>query len=278
MPNSNTPTGVNSRPTPAQEVARKRAASSSTTTQVAAAQIHWAEEHAKAITGFIVFLLICGAAYMAMGFFAKRQERAATEEFYSVAAKFHKAKEEYDQAKYRDAAPKGEKVPDGKVATGDLQKDYGTIVSDLEKIARDRAGTSAGAEAGILAGDTYLQYKQPDKAVELARLNIDKLSDGQTLKHLSSMLLGNALATKGDCQEAVSVWQKVLDNSKAAYLHGDASLRAGLCYEQLGQTDKALEMYRKASSTESGAASTARGLLRALEVKAKSGGTPETKG
>lgn len=236
----------------------------------------WVEENAKLIVGALALLIFAGIVFAVMQFIGRKQERAAQEAYYSVAVKFEKAKGEFDQAKFEQFAPAGQEKGTAKAATGDLEKDYGTVITDLEKIAREHAGTTAGAQAAILAGDTYIQYKQPEKAVELARMTSEKLNDTHTLKHLSNMLLGNALASKGDCQEAVTVWQKLIDNSKASYLHADASVRAGLCFEQLGQTDKALDMYKKASASESGAAATARGLLRALEVKAKP--ATETKG
>ncbi|HVK62637.1 MAG TPA: tetratricopeptide repeat protein [Bdellovibrionales bacterium] len=230
---------------------------------------HWAEEHAKLIVSVAVGAIVVALGFIGWQYLGKRQERTAQDAYYAVAQKYEKAREEFERAKFNEFAPADQKTPGAKAATGDLQKDYGTIVTDLESVARDHAGTAAGAQAAILASNTYIEYKQPEKAIEISRMTADKLSDSHTLKQLTNMMLGNALAAKGDCQEAVTVWQKIIDNSKATFLHGDASLRAGLCFELLGKNDQALEMYRKASASESGAASTARGLMRALEVKSK---------
>ncbi|MES2854941.1 MAG: hypothetical protein V4692_03705, partial [Bdellovibrionota bacterium] len=150
----------------------------------------WVEENAKLIVGLMVVLIVVGLGYAGMQILGKRQERTAQDEYYAVAQKYEKAKGEFDQAKFEQFAPAGQAKTGGKAASGDLEKDYGTVITDLDKIAREHAGTTAGAQAAILAGDTYLQYKQPDKAVELARLTSDKLSDSHTLNHLSRMLLG----------------------------------------------------------------------------------------
>ena len=162
----------------------------------------------------------------------------------------------------------------GKTATpasGDLEKDYGAVISDLETVARKRAGTTAAAEASILLADTYLNYKKPERAVEFAQLASEKLGSRNTLSALARVLWGTALADQGDCQKAVGIWQDVLDRKELAYLHGDVSLRAGLCFEKLNQNDKASEMYRKAS-LEGGKGSTsqtAKTYLRALEFNTR---------
>ena len=241
----------------------------------------WIESNIKIVLALVVVLIIAAIANVAFHSFRGYQERKAQETYYSVEAKFTKIREGFDRAKYKALMPalaKDDKSTD-KAATGDLAKDYGTVISDLEKVARDQAGTVAGGQAAILAAETYLEYKQPEKAIEVAQVAAKSLGDKNLVGSLSKVLLGSAMATKGDCQGAVGVWQQILDNKAAVFLHSDVSLRSGLCYEQLGQADKAAEMYRKvaADGSDSASASTAKGLLRALELKSKSA-TPAKQG
>jgi TolA-binding protein len=218
-----------------------------------------------------------------MTWFSGRKEVKAQDAYYEVEAKYAKLKEGFDRAKYKAAmpqmAPKDEKSDD-KAATGDLAKDYGSIVGDLEKVARDFAGTSAGAQAAILASDTFMTYQQPDKAAEIAQVATKAMDDRSMLAGLARMQLGAALATKGDCKEAVKVWGEVIANKSAAFLQGDASLRSGICFEALNEPQKAMEMYQKVSAEgpESSSATTAKGLLRALELKTKATAAPAKQG
>lgn len=233
---------------------------------------NWAEENSKIVVALIVIAILGSAGYAGLQWVGRRQERSAQEAYYTVEAKFTKLKEGFDRAKFKAFMPPTQKEDPAAAketpATGDLSKDYGAVVADLEKLAKDHAGTAAGAQAGLLAADTYIGYKQPEKAIEIVQIGASKLKANQTLQQLSVMMWGNALAAKGDCDGALTRWQDVLKNESAQFLHPDASLRSGLCFEKMGRADAAMEMYRKASaSAESAAGSTARGFLRALEVK-----------
>lgn len=232
---------------------------------------NWIEDNAKIFVALIVLAIIGGVAFASLQFVNRRQETQAQDAYYKAEAPFMKKKEEFERAKFKNFMPSEQAAaqPAAVAASGDIAKDYGTDIAELEKVAKDHAGTAAGAQAAILAAETYLSYKQPDKAVEIAQIPANKLSSSHTLAQLSRVVWGNALAAKGDCQAAVGVWQPLLAESKAAHLKGDLSLRSGVCFENIGQTERAMELYRQASTTapESSAATTAKGLLRALELK-----------
>lgn len=237
---------------------------------------HLVEHNAKLIAALVVVALLIGVGFIAFQFISKRQERAAQEAYYAVETRYNQLREGFDKAKFEalmpSTAPKAEHGKnENKPASGQLDQDYGTVISDLEKVARDHTGTSGGAQAALILAETYLSYNQPDKAIEIAQLPAKNLPASHLMANLSKVLWGNALAAKGNCQEAVGVWQEVIDNKKAAFLHPDVSLRSGICYESLSQPEKAAEMYRKVTSeaAESVAGQTAKGLLRAIELKSK---------
>jgi len=238
---------------------------------------HLIEHNAKLIAALVVVGLLAGIGSIAFQFISKRQERAAQEAYYAVETRYNQLREGFDKAKLEAlmpsmAPPAGkEKKNESKPASGQLDQDYGSVIGDLEKVARDHTGTTGGAQAALILAETYLSYNQPDKAVEIAQLPAKSLPAGHLMANLAKVLWGNALAAKGNCQEAVGVWQQVIDNKKAAFLHPDVSLRSGICYESLSQPEKAAEMYRKVTSeaAESIAGQTAKGLLRAIELKSK---------
>lgn len=237
---------------------------------------HFIEKHAASFAAALAVGLLVLVGFVVKSWWHEREERKAQEAYHATEAKFTKIKEGFDRAKMRSLMPalsKDEKNPAAS-ATGDLDKDYGAVLPDLEKFAREHVGTSAGAQAAILAAETYLTYGKADQAVAIAEVASKGAPSNSLLGALVTVQWGSALATKGDCGQAVKVWEQVLANKSAKYLYGDVSLRTGLCYEQMNDGAKALEMYNRTLSEagpESSLATTAKGLSRALEAKAKPG-------
>jgi predicted negative regulator of RcsB-dependent stress response len=231
----------------------------------------WVEDHAKILAAALVLLIIAGIAHVVTHAYWDRQERKAQGEYFAAESKYAKIKEGFDRAKLKGLVPPSKTTPEKAdvAASGDLSKDYGSVLPELEKVARERNGTTAGAQAALLVGETYLEYKQADKAAEFAELPVKGLSKKNVLNPLARVLWGNALATKNDCAGAVKIWQEVLDDKGAGFLHGEVGLRSGLCFESMNQPEKATEMYRKVTvdDAQSASATTAKGLLRALEVR-----------
>jgi predicted negative regulator of RcsB-dependent stress response len=245
--------------------------------------MHFIEEHAKILGALVVILVIGSLGYTVFNFVRSYQEKSAQEAFYTVEATYSKIKQGFDRAKYQKLMPntKENSADTSKVATGQLDQDYGSVIGELEKVAREHKGTAGGAEAALIAGQIYLEYKQPEKAIALHEATAKSLGSDKVLGGLVKIQWGSAMAAKGDCQAAIDVWQQVLGNKNVSYLHADAALRSGLCFESLNQDEKAMEMYRKASAEggeQSPTAHTAKSFLRALEVKAKAQPAPQKQG
>ncbi len=236
---------------------------------------HWVEKHAVTVGGVILVGLLVLTGFTVKNWLNSRGERKAQEAYYAAEHKFSKVKEGFDRAKMRAlmpaAATKDEKTPDVP-ATGDLEKDYGAVLPELEKVAQTHAGTSAGTQAAIVLAETYMSYSKPEKAVAITEQAAKGLKVTSLLGALVRVQWGSALAAKGDCKEAVGVWGQVLGNASSKFLHADVSLRSGVCFEQLNDFQKAKEMYQKAAAEagpESSISSTAKGLERALDLKSK---------
>lgn len=242
------------------------------------------ENNQKAVMMVVVLAVLAGVGYSAWGMIESRRQKSAQEAFYEVEKRYNEKRAKFEQAKYakltaeqdklsgkdKAADKKSKETPKdmGTPATGDLAKDYGPIVSDLEAFAQAKKGTTAGTQAALLAADTYLQYNQAGKANEVLESAVSATKATTLLGALARMAKGNAQAIAGQCDQALGSWEQVLAAKNLSFLHSEASLRAGLCLEKAGQKDRAIEMYRKASgeSEKSEAAQTARSLLRALEL------------
>jgi tetratricopeptide (TPR) repeat protein len=242
------------------------------------------EKNSKVVTTIVALLFLGAIVYVTMDFVNRRADRKASEELYKVEAQYLKIKDTFEKAK-ADAEKPPEKPKDkadaketakvetpAQPASGDLQKDYGTVLPGLEQVADKHANQSAGAQAAVMAADLYLEYKQPEKAVAVLDKVVTKQSSGDLMYGVAHLLRGSALAAKGDCNQAVSDWQKVVDSKKNSFLHPDALLKSGVCYETLKQNDKAMEMYKKVTQdhADSQAAQTAKTYLRAIETTANS--------
>lgn len=230
----------------------------------------WVEKNAATVAALLGAVIVAGIGFGIWSWWHSRVELKAQDAYYAVETKYSKIKEGFDRAKFSAFMPPTGSQTKDQPATGDLNKDYGTIPSELESFAKEYAGTSAGTQAAILVADLYLSYKQPEKAAQVAEIGASSLSKSRILTQLAMMSWGSALADKGDCKAAVGVWQQVIDNAKATPLHSDAFLRSGLCHEVLNDPAKARELYQKviAQAGNSSTATTAKGLLRALDVKA----------
>ena len=165
---------------------------------------------------------------------------------------------------------------ESKVRSGELEADYGDVLTDLNSFLRTYPKSQAAAMAGVMLIDIYQQYQ----AWELAQPALDQLKarGDSLLEGLLQISAGTARAEAGQCDQALGHWQGVLKNKKLEFLHAEASLRSGLCQEQIGQLDEAAASYRAASDKAapgSSVASSASQFLRALELAPPSPATRE---
>ncbi len=234
------------------------------------------ERNLSIFLGIIGILSVAGAGWLGWGWLEARGEKAAQEKLYPLEKEYSAKRDGFERAKLgplvNPDSKSAEKTPIEKaaaiVATGDLAKDYGGLVDNLEAFAKENSGSAAGVQAGLLASQTRLEYGQTEKALEVLKSLREKNPTGKMMGLLVRMAEGNALAASEKCNEALSLWQQILDQKSAKFLHGEAALRAGICLESVGQKSRAIEMYQKASTDgeQSTTAQSAKSLLRRLEV------------
>lgn len=223
-------------------------------------------KHKTIVIAVVAAIAVGGIGYAANGAIKSRTESKAQNAFFPIEKSYTEKREKFDQAKFADLA--GQKAEGAIKATGDLAKDYGTLVEDLEAFAKTHAGTAAGAQAAMLAAETRMSYNQADLAGSTLDSLVKETKATNLMGGLVRMANGNAWAQAGKCDLAVKAWEQVLATKEISFLHGEAALRSGLCLEKSGDKTKAAEMYRKASgeSERSSASQTAKALLRAIEM------------
>lgn len=227
-------------------------------------------KHKTIVMAAVAAIAVGGIAYVANGALKSRAEMTAQNAFFPLEKSYTEKREKFDQAKFAELSGQkaDPKTDSGVKATGDLAKDYGSLIEELEAFAKAHPGTAAGVQAAVLAAETRMSYNQ----AELAGSSLDPvLKDTKAsslMGALARMATGNAWAQAGKCDQAVKAWEEVLATKEISFLHGEAALRAGICLEKGGDKSKAAEMYRKATaeSERSSASQTAKALLRAIEM------------
>lgn len=209
----------------------------------------------KMVFTVALVLLLAGAGYVAWDKVSSKKEIAVQEEFYSIEKKYLKLKESFDKAeadqkdKTKKDSEKSSKVTadkdpkkaeeDSKLPTGDLMKDYGSVVEAWNKLIDSYPSSKAAGMASLELSQLFLKYKSPKEALQiLSKVKAQQNSDqfmGAMVFHAYAKLLSN----QGQCQEAISVWENLEKKKHASFLMEPAKMGRALCLESLGQSEKA---------------------------------------
>jgi hypothetical protein len=159
-----------------------------------------------------------------------------------------------------------------KKATGDLEKDYGTIATDLQSMIDSAPGSKAAQMAALNLSEIYSNYNKNDEAIAALDKVSKHLGSTEAISALIWMQSGNLLANKGDCKGAVEKWQHIADSKKLSFAQDEAKLRMGLCFETMNDLAKAEELYTQVTKKEEAtadfaAAREAQKYLRLLKAK-----------
>lgn len=207
----------------------------------------WTTTHSKIVITAVVAFVVIGLGVSVAGYFSEKKETAAQERYFAVEKQYTEKRRGFDEASRPEAAQtKDKKAPaadPSKKPTGDLQKDYGTIVAGFESLLSDVPGTKAAQMAALNLSKIYMDYKKTDDALAALKKVEKGLDRTEATSALIFMQIGNALADKNDCKSAVDAWQKVADNKSLQFAHDEVKLRMGLCYETLNDLGKAEQLY-----------------------------------
>jgi predicted negative regulator of RcsB-dependent stress response len=123
------------------------------------------------------------------------------------------------------------------------------VLEQLQRLTRDYRATPAAAMAAWHLG--HLHYKQGDYTAALTAYEQARqwLPEGHDLfmPRLITLNIGYAQEARGHCDQAITSYEAVAQ-SAAEWLHGEAFLSIGRCYEKTGAPAKALAAYDQALS------------------------------
>lgn len=235
----------------------------------------WTTAHSKLVVGTIAAFVVIGVGVSIANYFSEKKEISQQEKYFLLEKTYTEkkrgfeeaARAEMTQAAQAQQAKKDKKAAPtfdpSKKASGDIQKDYGPVITGLESFVSDSPNTKAAQMAALNLTDIYLTYKKNDEALATLQKVEKGLDKEGVLSGLVWMQMGNILAEKADCKGAVEKWQVLVNNKNFAFAHDEAKLRMGLCFESMNDLAKAEELYTEVSKTSR----EAQKYLRLLKVK-----------
>lgn len=192
----------------------------------------WASKHQKTLVGILAFCLLSGVVWTVWGLYSSSQEEKAQAALYE-AEKLLKKLEPAQQ------------TPPGSAPTPAKESDIKSAVEALKKVVAENSGTQAAVFAALeLSKINYAKglYADSIPVLEMVR---NRAKD-PAVKGMVLYSLANNYASSGDCNKAIDVWNQVEARDDLHFMLGSAYLEKGLCFETLGQKDKAEQVYKKA--------------------------------
>ena len=221
------------------------------------------ENNWKIIVGIFAAFVVGGAAVAFTNHFATEKEKKAQEAYFNVEKKLN-------ELKAKKTAP-----PEAK-ETKPEAVDFTAVKKDLEKVIADYPNSVASQMAALHLASVLVDEKNFDLA--LTTLQKVENKDKGLVNTLIQQQIGQLLADKDKCTEAIAVWQKILDRKEASFIHSELKLQQALCYSKTNDMKKAEEILTnlasQAPNEEMGAAATAKEAekyLRLLQFKKASG-------
>lgn len=230
----------------------------------------WTTGHSKIAVGAGVALALILAGIFGGRAYSASQEAKLQSELYAIEKTYLAKKESFDTfERLKTNPPKaGEQAPTdrGTQPTGQLEQDYGDVVGKFRAFAEQHPKTAGGAMAALYLAEIQAKYAKGPEALEtLKKVTYEDGLVGALVQNRTASLL----ADQKDCAGALAIWEKLVKNSSAAFLHPEAKLRMGMCAEANGDATKAEALYKEVteSAKESGQARLAEQFLRRLRLK-----------
>jgi predicted negative regulator of RcsB-dependent stress response len=119
---------------------------------------------------------------------------------------------------------------------------FALVVKDAPKLAKKYSGTKSGELASYMAGASYLNLGDYNKAIEYLK---DVDFDDQIMKYQATGLLGDAYIENKNLDEGLKNYVKAAKNAKTDFSKVWWYKKGARIYERKGDWKNALEIYEK---------------------------------
>jgi len=215
----------------------------------------WVQKHMSTLGIILGIFIGIGTLTSAVSWFSSRNERTANDKFYSISKQYQDKRSAFEEAESKkpaldkDGKPTKEAAASNTIkATGHLEQDYGSIPKEFLDFLRENASNQAGRTAALTLAELYIKYHKTDEALDALKLTESSLKPKELLSALIIHQMATLLANKNNCQNALEMWGKIVKNKEVQYLEKDVKIRMGLCYEALGDKEKAKAYFTEVST------------------------------
>ena len=237
--------------------------------------LKWLQKNVIAVFAVLGIGLAGALGASIYGWWQTEKEQKAQEAFFRVEKDYKDTRSNFEKAKatqataLKDKKKKRDKTSTEGLPSGDLEKDYGKVLSRLEVVEKKHAGSSAAHLASLLSARILVEYKEFQRAEKSLLGSAEKKTSSKFLQALVQVMLGTVIEAQGRCEVAVTHWQSVLAMESVGYLHAEALLRQALCFENLSKTSQARDLYQRIQRdhAKSSAGQKAKTYLRLLNIK-----------
>ncbi len=226
-------------------------------------------KHQKIIGAFLAIVLIAGLGYVGFESYQNWNESKATKALYPLNREFTEKNQQLER-KRLEAQKVGADKKDPKAALAtpkaDFQTEYGPVAEKMKKEIMAHAHTQAAKISAVELARVMMDNNQAQMAVDLLQPLVGTTTAKNVVMALLKSQLGAAYSHTGKFQEAISQYDAIVHNKDLAYLHPEAYIKEALCYEKLGQSEKARDLLQKVKLDYPGsqAANTAKLYARVL--------------
>ena len=213
--------------------------------------LEWVGKNSKLVVGVLVAAVLVGGGVAIVRYRQAHVQIELQEKYSLIERVILEKKQAFEDAKRGPAPGQDAKAPEAPKAlpTGDIGKDYGQSVGDLETLVHEAPWSTAAQMAALQVAELRREYNQGDAALKI----LNDANPQNDFWNLPTALVvsakANLMADQGDCKGAVGLWEKLARSSNASYLHDEAKLRMALCYESMNDTAKAEQLYGELAKT-----------------------------
>lgn len=207
----------------------------------------------------IIILLVGVVALSGLGYAVYGQVKHSAQlkiqdQYYLIEKDYVKIKTDFDEAErqaQQEAAKAADKTkkdaepkPELKAkASGDLEKDYGTVLARFTDLHTASPKLVPGKVTALVLADLYWEYKKLDQAA----LVLEKSMESSPKTLVDYMILKKWSATQlslGNFDQVIKKNQSVIGSSKYPFMTSYFKLQTGLAHEGLKQYDLAEAQYK----------------------------------
>ena len=225
------------------------------------------EKNWKLVLGICSILILGGGGLAIQSTLATAKEKKAQENFFSIEKK-------YVDYKTKKETPDTTK-PAKPVVAPPTAEQSAAIKAEFETFITNNPKSKATQMAALYFAEISRQENKIQPALDVL-LKV-KNNDSGLVNTLVEQQIGQLLADSEKYQEAIDIWQKIINRKEAKFLHNELKIQQALCFQKLNNHTKAEELLTNIANqktedqTDASSVKEAARYLRLIQIKKVTG-------